>query len=135
MSERIDNPVTEDGYLAQLKSLGKDDDFIAAKLGLPIQEVRKRWRALVEAKTDHNAGTYEILEVFRALRQQHLVMGQVIDLLANATGNVYEVSELRKLIDSCPKKKDLAAWLTKHATVLKPFQIPPEMIEGAPPEN
>lgn len=125
-----------DSYLVTLKKKGKSDEFIAAKMGLKEEEVRERWKAVVEmAKAVPENGLDELQEVCRVLGQQMELLGQSMGLF-NSAFRSYEPTELRKIIKECPKDKDLAAYLLTKVIVLRPFSLPsPEKLADALENN
>lgn len=118
-------PVTDETYLIRLKNKGKSDEFCAAKLGWTTEEVRKRWKAVVDmAQAPEQNGMTELKAVTSVLAQQMQLIGQTAGIFTNALLSAYPVLEFRAIIESCPKDQDLAAYLLSRCIILRPFVMP-----------
>jgi hypothetical protein len=125
MSDKNLEPITNESYLIRLKQKGKSDEFCAAKLGWTVEEVRKRWKALVEmAAAPESNGLTELRAVTSVLSQQMQMIGQTAGIFTNALLSTYPVLEFREIIEACPKDQDLAAYLLNRCIVLRPFSLP-----------
>jgi hypothetical protein len=123
--EKQARPVTDDAYLVRLKRKGKSDEFISAKMGLTLEEVRRKWAGLVEmASVKPESGQSELRQVGLVLSQQLQLLGQSMGIFLQALASDYEPSDLRALIDSCPAGQDLAAYLLTKTIILRPFSMP-----------
>lgn len=127
-SEKKLPPVTDTSYLVRLKRKGKSDEFIAAKMGMTVPEVRDAWDKLCqEATVERDNGLMELRQVVIILSNQFQLLGQSLGLLSGVLDNTVPPEDLRKLIASCPVGTDLAVHLTAKLIVLRPFEMPTPM--------
>lgn len=128
--------ITDDSYLLRLKRKGKSNEFISAKMGIPLEEVDERWRAIVKMQVlKEENGLSELRTVCAVLQNQFQLLGQSLGIFTNALHDTYEPSELRKIIEACPKGTDLGTYLMKHTIILKPFFLPSPAELAAEAEN
>jgi hypothetical protein len=118
-------PVTDTSYLVRLKRKGKSEEFIAAKMGMTVPEVRDVWEKLCqEATVERDNGLMELKQVVLILSNQFQLLGQSLGLLSGVLDDTVPPEDLRKVIKSCPAGTDLAVHLTAKLIILKPFQLP-----------
>lgn len=118
-------PVTDTSYLVRLMKKGKSDEFIAAKMGLTVPEVRDIWDKLCqEATVERDNGLKELRQVTIILSNQFQLLGQSLGLFCGVLDDTITPEDLRKVIKDCPLGTDLAVHLTAKLIVLRPFQMP-----------
>lgn len=117
--------VTDDSYLRKLLILKRPVKFIAAKLGISEPEAVRRIENLkrMAQEQEHN-GASELLQLEAVMANQHQLLGYSLGLYQAAFQNRPEVTELNKIIESCPAGTDLAVHLLKHLIILRPFSLP-----------
>lgn len=117
--------ITDDSYLLKLKQMKWDDARIGARMGIPPEEVKRRWDNLVKVTNEPGfSGIQELRQVGMVMVTQYQLMGQTLGIFTAALNDTFEPSELRGIIESCPKDTDLATWLVRNALILKPFSLP-----------
>ena len=118
-------PVSDDGYLIKLKSLGIPDKQIAAKLGLSLGEVERKWDQLVRETACRTANGYiELCEKFNNMALQYQILGDSLKIVGGMLGEIMREDEIRALITSHPE--DTLKNLLMKAIVLRPFVSPDE---------
>lgn len=125
-------PVTDTSYLVRLKRKGKSDEFIAAKMGMSLEEVRDCWDKLCqEATVERDNGLMELKQVVLILSNQFQLLGQSLGLLSGVLDNTVAPEDLRNVIKSCPVGTDLSVHLCAKLIVLRPFELPtPAQLAG-----
>lgn len=118
-------PVTDTSYLVRLKRKGKSEEFIAAKMGLTVPQVRDIWDKLCqEATVEKDNGLPELRQVVIILSNQFQLLGQSLGLLSAVFERTVSPEDLRAAIKSCPVGTDLAVHLCAKLIVLRPFEMP-----------
>jgi len=125
--------VTDEDYLAALKSAGKEDIFVAEKLGISVSEVRKRWKSFLKSRKEKPAAQFsDVSKLQFVISSQMDLLGQSVKLLSSALSDRMSSDDLRKLILQCPEDEDLASWLRERVTILRPFSLE---LPGLPPSS
>lgn len=120
MSTKQVKQITDDNLLIKYKSAGVKDHVIAAKLGIPVEEVAIRWNQLVEIAGQPKANGYDALcAQFNTLALQYQLLGESMKVVAAALGDVMPLSEVSKLVaeDRLVTIKNLS----EHCIILRPF--------------
>lgn len=122
--------MTDDQYLLKLMAAQKTDEFIAAKMGITTQEVRRRKKSLKKLLArQEQVNATDILKLQAVIGNQLELVGQSVKLIGSVLADRMEPADLRKIIATCPSDEDLASWIIERALVLRPFQLPsPEAI-------
>lgn len=132
-------PATDDRYLLKLKNVGKTDEFIAEKMGLTVQEVRRRWRNIKQVLDQpQQNGLEDLKTVAHTIGEQAGLLSHSLAIFEGAFADVPSANEFQQLIDQCPKDQVLAPYLLAKLIILRPFRMPTpqqviEALEGQPP--
>jgi hypothetical protein len=110
-----------DDIINKYKRAGISDEVIAEKLGVPVEEVRKRWADILRQKITGDAGYGDLVAFFNLLASQYQSLGRSLQILGHILGAVMTPSEMRELIDKDPEVT-LQNFATK-AIVLQPVRI------------
>ncbi len=113
----------DDLYLIKLKKAGAIDSFIAERLGISVDEVKRRWTQVqLEALSQETASYGSLCEMFTLMAAQYQLLGESLKVIGTALGNVMFDEEITKLIDKDPAKT--LANLKANSIVLRPFVMP-----------
>lgn len=97
--------VMNDVYLLKLKNLGWSNEKIAAKMGLEVQEVQRRWEALIaETQVNEGNGYNQFCDLFTTMANQYQLLGASLKVVAGVLGNVATNAELEKIITADPEQ-------------------------------
>lgn len=112
----------DDHYIVKCMSARMPAPKIAAKLGISVQELEKRWAA-IQKEVDANLsnGYYALSEQFNVFCSQYQLLGESMKLLAHALGGAMSDQDLKNLITVDPEITFQN--LRKLAIVLNPYQF------------
>lgn len=116
-------PIGDDEVLAKYKIARMPDERIAAKMGITVEEVDKRWKRILERSSRMTESGYgHLLDQFTIFCNQYQLLGESMKIIAMALGNLMPVSEIEPLIvgdseDVSMTLKNLA----KSCIILRPF--------------
>lgn len=89
----------DDNYLVKLKNAKLPDHLIAAKLGISVEEVQRRWCALFAEFQSMQANGYQnLIDQFTVLSNQYQLLGQSLMIIGNNLGGVLTTEELEALV-------------------------------------
>lgn len=118
-------PISNDSYIARMFLSGRPAHITAAKLGMTVEEVNKRWAEIKNQATEVPAnGLKELRDHQLLLLDQFALLGTSMAIVSNAINNTVSLEELKHIIAAKPPGSDLADWLMKQLIVLKPFALP-----------
>lgn len=117
--------ITDEVYLAKLKSLSLPDAVIAKKLGITEAEVGRKWQALQEQLNALNKNGYNALnDAALIMCHQYQLLGESLKIICGALGNVATAEEIEKAVVSDCKQTIINL---DQFIILKPFvPISPE---------
>ncbi len=94
---------TTDEYIVKLKSVAIPDRTIAAKLGITLGELERRWALiLAEAETYKKGGYEKLTELFNTMALQYQLLGESLKVVGGVLGNVMLDDELKSLLADDP---------------------------------
>lgn len=119
--------MTDDFILIKYKQAGLPDDVIAAKMGITVQEIQKRWDTLLEESRKTQVNGYdEITTQFNALCFQFQLLGEGLKHIGNGLASVRNsdnlkahFSQKRKLTD---QEISLIEEICQSFIVLSPYK-------------
>jgi len=112
--------VTDIGMLVKYKRANWTDRAIAAKLGVSVEEVARRWREILDRASQMSSSGYDQLNIqYQILCQQYQLLGESLKIIAAAIGNGAEPSDIRPLIT--PDPEETIKNLMSKLIVLRPF--------------
>jgi len=117
MSSIIDT----DKLLVKYKTAGQPDHIIAAKLGIPVDEVKKRWAELETLAKEMDCGYIALSTQYNILCQQYQLLGESLKIIANALGNRMTIAEVNQILCSAGPG-EAATKVISSAIVLRPFK-------------
>lgn len=86
----------DDVYLVKLKGAGFPVAFIAARMGISIQEVERRWEAIQKASTAaQTSGYLDLSAQFTVMCHQYQLVGESLKIIAGALHNQASAEEIR----------------------------------------
>lgn len=112
--------MTNESYILKLKGLNQPDEYIAAKLEIPVEEVRKTWQEALE-RTNRvlSSGYFTLCEQFTQLCQRQKLVNESLHILGAALDNEATPSDLGKFM-----APETAAQVLQEFIVLKRFTPP-----------
>jgi hypothetical protein len=128
--------ITDDTYIIKLKQGQVPDHIIAARLGISVNEVRRRWDALVKVSgASRSTGMTDLWQICVNSSEQIKLLGSSLWMITTALGNPATPEEVSIAIQSCPEGTDLAVHLLSKFIVLRAYVPPPpeammEEVEG-----
>src|SRR5918992_5706679 len=98
--------MTEDQItISKYKSLGKSNNWIAAKMGWKPERVEKEWKEITaKANQVLTTGFEKLCYHFQLLCQQYSLVGESLKVIATALDNTMPDDELRELIKEDPNE-------------------------------
>lgn len=110
----------DDVYLAKLIGAGLPHALIAARLGISVEEVGKRWERMREEVILAKANGHGMLcEQYNVLCSQYQLLGESLKIVAAALGNTMPTEELKLLI--VRDQEQTLKNLTQSCIILRPF--------------
>lgn len=105
--------------LIKLMKAGTSPHIIAAKLGISVDEVKRRWADL-QILAQEASGHGDLVMQYNLLCHQYQLLGESLKIVAKALGNAVPPHELREMI--VPGDVDLTFKnLTEKCIILKSF--------------
>jgi len=112
--------VTDDNYLIKMKTAQKPDAVIAAKMGITVEEVNRRWdRILADLKLCQENGYNALCDQFTMMANQYQLLGGSLKIMAGVIGSVINSDELDKLVTN--NAEETLKNLRAHCIILRKF--------------
>jgi len=112
--------LTDDALIVKYKSMGMTNARISCKMGIPTEEVERRWRRIVTTVQSHQrSGTTALVDQMRTTVLQYQLVGESLKVLTDAFANAITPSELRALISDDPEQT--VQNLFNNCILLRPF--------------
>lgn len=121
-------PLSDESLLIKYKTSGMPDDVIAARMGISIAQLNKRWESILARSKDMVANGYaELCEAFTVLAHQYQLVGVSLENVSTALSNIMPPEEIKQLIDKDPDKtlRNLSAF----CIVLRPY-VPADPLDA-----
>jgi len=118
--------MNDNKLLAKLKIGGWTDERISAKMGIPKEEVQKRWLAIKSiADSRSTAGMAELVGRFTSLCHQYELLGEGLKNFSLLLSSQVEYTEMKSAMPSL--KEEDAIWILQNYLVFRhPFlSLPP----------
>lgn len=121
-------PLSDESLLIKYKTSGMPDDVIAARMGISVAQLNKRWESIIARSKDMVANGYaELCEAFTVLAHQYQLVGVSLENVSTALSNIMPPEEIKQLIDKDPDKtlRNLSAF----CIVLRPY-VPADPLDA-----
>lgn len=120
MKDNPSRPLSDESLLIKYKTSGMPDDMIAARMGITVAQVNKRWESVLARGKDMVANGYaELCEAFTTLAHQYQLVGHSLEAISTALSNIMPPEELRQLIDKDPERT--LRNLSTFCIILRPY--------------
>jgi CTP synthase (UTP-ammonia lyase) len=118
--------IDDDKVLVRYKMAGIPNHLIAAKMGISVNEVERRWKDLEAIAKEMDSGYVALVAQYTVLCQQYQLLGESLKIISSAISNRMTIADVDAIIASC-KPEEISLKLMSSSIILRPFiQVNPE---------